>query len=115
MRKKVKRSAIPHLALVDDLMKSLSRYSKIAKRRVTGNAVIEPPVATKEPPTVIMFFCNEAGAYMVWFADQGKLHLYSNQSGKSERIISVLASQVDILQEEVDKLKPLLNPDKEIR
>jgi hypothetical protein len=105
--------APPHLEFIAGLMDILSKYSKASKRTMIGQVTIEP-MAAKNPPTLVMYCCNEAGRYMVWFADEGKFHLYANVNGKTERIISVLAHELHILQRELDKLKKILDPDNKI-
>jgi len=103
-----KSNTPPQMKLIAGLMVALAKYAKDAKRKVTGSAFVEPPEGSKDPPTIVMYFSNEDGYYMVWFADEGKLHLYSNCDGEPRRVASVLVTEMDQLQIEIDKLRPIL-------
>lgn len=95
-----------HLTLVSDLLKAISTYSKKAKRTVTGNAVVERESDDgKTPPMVVMYATYSSGNYMCWFADEGKMHLYSMVDGKLTRNASVLVSDMPKLQDAIDKVR----------
>lgn len=99
-----------HLRLVSDLLIAISKYSKAAKREVTGNSVIER--AEKETPMIVMWAAYPNGNFLCWFADEGKMHLYTMQEGKLKKVISVLVTEMGKLQDAINKVTPKLYPRK---
>lgn len=99
----------PHLELVSGLVNVMAKYSKETNKQVTGQCTVEVPNA-KDPPMLVMYFCNEVGNYMVWFADAGKFHLYLHIDGDTKRVASLLVTDFAKLQQHIDEIRPQLMP-----
>lgn len=94
-----------HLRLVSDLLIAISKYSNKAKLSVTGNSVIE---RGQDTPMVVMWAAYPNGNFLCWFANEGKMHLYTMKEGKLRKIISTLVSEMGKLQEKINQVTPKL-------